>query len=78
MTIAVKLEAQNDPNGNPRRGWLVLDSLPFFVAEGASTGIFGTTQLFEKYGATQKAIVKVSASEFRRYKSGRFNEGAQI
>jgi hypothetical protein len=67
----------NDQNGNPRKGWLVLASEPFFVVEGGQSAIWGPADLYNRHGATSKATIKVSASVFRRFKSGRFLEGWQ-
>lgn len=37
MLVAIKLKAPSDPNGNPRRGWLVYD-VPKDVGESKCLG----------------------------------------
>ena len=69
MSVAVYLVASDAAGGKKRAGWLVLDSLPFFVRED---GQMDVANLYSKHGATVRATVHVSAHEYRRYASGRF------
>jgi hypothetical protein len=64
MSIAVKLNAQDAPGGHPRRGWLVLgdsgQANRFYIDED----VLRTSYPFLKV----LADIKVSASEYRRFK----------
>lgn len=67
--MVIKLNSTNDVNGNPRRGWLVLgpagDSNRFI--DYGNQGIETDASIELAYGPI-KATIKVSASEYRRFK----------
>lgn len=81
---AVKIEATNDANGNPRRGWYVhredTKQLIDFVKEGYA----GDRALTDRYpNALVICTVKVTPAEYRnavRYGNGtdRFTEGMRV
>jgi len=66
--MVIKLNSTDDVNGNPRRGWLILgpagDSNRFILDRQDSRG---DVDIESTYGPI-KATVKVSASEYRRFK----------
>lgn len=64
--IAIHIKAENDTNGNPRRGFLVLE--PHGVHDFVTEGYLGESALREA-GYTEcpiVAIVNVQAKEYRR------------
>lgn len=67
--MVIKLNSTNDTNGNPRRGWLILGpagDTNRFIDEG-NQGMNTDRTIEETYGPI-KAVIKVSASEYRRFR----------
>ena len=70
--IAIRVNAGNDRNGNPRRGWLVVDYDGFtrdFIDEGYS----GDSELKEKYGISSGGLgcteaLRIALGEYRDLK----------
>lgn len=68
MYFAVKIEADNDRNGNPRRGWLVYDQTGTYAAF-VDEGYRGEQALRAEFSnVTVLTHVPTSASYYRTVK----------
>lgn len=67
--LLVRVKTDNDTNGNPRRGWLIMsgDSVTGWLEEG-HLGELGAVRAAGLEGVRQTLAIKVSISEFKRLK----------
>lgn len=65
--IALKLDAGRSTNGNPRRGWIVVDALTGDVVDFVDEGYEGSAPLFKKYPTAIEArgSVETTPGEYR-------------
>jgi len=67
--MLVRVQAKNDSNGNPRRGWIQFSSdgsFLQFIDEGYQGR--GAIAEFVKWGEADTIAITIEASEYKRFK----------